>query len=146
MLVERARPCSAKPQRRLPLPSQGPLLRHTSLTSPHSLPGALSDASFSRYRRRAFIASSSVGVIVSTLFVAYARELAALFASLSGLGDWDPEQDEKIKSIAIFIGVVGFYVLDFSLNGLQASLRVSLFDLRPFPVLPSTHLPCFFCE
>jgi hypothetical protein len=38
-----------------------------------------------------------------------------------------------MKSLAIAIAVVGFYVLDFSLNGLQASLRVcplvAAFDL-----------------
>lgn len=99
---------------------------------PRALPGALSDASFSRYRRRVFIVASAVLVIVSTLFVAYAKELATLLSSLSGLGDWDPEQEEQIQSIAIAIGVVGFYTLDFGLNGLQATLRVcSTYALLP---------------
>lgn len=93
--------------------------------------GAISDSSQSRYRRRFFIAGSAVFVIISTLFVAYARELATLFSSLSGLGDWDPREEERIRSIAIVIGVTGFYVLDFSLNGLQASLRALILDQSP---------------
>jgi len=68
---------------------------------------------------------------MSTLFVAYAKELAGVIASLSGLGDWDPDQKGKVDSVAIAIGVVGFYVLDFSLNGLQASLRALTLDQAP---------------
>lgn len=86
--------------------------------------GALSDSSSSRYRRRFFILVSSFFVVFATLVVAYAHTIAAILQSLSGLGDWDPSQEEGTKSLAIFIAVVGFYALDFSLNGLQASLRV----------------------
>lgn len=42
-----------------------------------------------------------------------------------GLGDWDPDEKERGEGWARIIAVGGFYVLDFSLNGLQASLRVS---------------------
>lgn len=56
--------------------------------------------------------------------MAYARAIASLANSLGGLGDWDPEQEERIRGLAIAIAVVAFYILDFSLNGLQASLRV----------------------
>lgn len=100
-------------------PARGP-----RLTSPRVITGALSDRSTSQYRRRFFIVLSALLVIVSTLVVAYAHALASILASLSGLGDWDPESREQTKQHAIFLAVVGFYVLDFSLNGLQASLRV----------------------
>ncbi|KAL8279909.1 hypothetical protein RQP46_007759 [Phenoliferia psychrophenolica] len=93
--------------------------------------GALSDRSTSRYRRRFFIALSATLVVISTLVVAYAHALASVLASISGLGDWDPETEELTKQRAIFLAVVGFYVLDFSLNGLQASLRALILDQSP---------------
>ena len=97
----------------------------------HSLSksGALSDASTSKYRRRFYIALSALLILVSTLVVAFAREIASVVCSLGGIGDWDPERQESEKTVAIWIGVVGFYILDFSLNGLQATMRVSLFSL-----------------
>ncbi|GAA5874856.1 hypothetical protein JCM1840_003904 [Sporobolomyces johnsonii] len=95
------------------------------------LVGALSDSSHSRYRRRFYIVVSAFLIVVSTLFVAYARELSDFICSLSGLGDWDPSQKERQQTVAIWIGVVGFYVLDFSLNGLQASLRALVLDISP---------------
>ncbi|KAK4699609.1 hypothetical protein P7C70_g6655, partial [Phenoliferia sp. Uapishka_3] len=92
---------------------------------------AISDRSTSQYRRRFFIALSALLVIISTLVVAYAHALASILASISGLGDWDPEAQELTKQRAIFLAVVGFYVLDFSLNGLQASLRALILDQSP---------------
>ncbi|GAA5963168.1 hypothetical protein JCM21900_002938 [Sporobolomyces salmonicolor] len=95
------------------------------------LVGALSDSSNSRYRRRFYIVVSAALIVISTLFVAYARQLSDFICSLSGLGDWDPSQKEREQTVAIWIGVVGFYVLDFSLNGLQASLRALVLDKSP---------------
>ncbi|KDE02736.1 LOW QUALITY PROTEIN: Sucrose transporter [Microbotryum lychnidis-dioicae p1A1 Lamole] len=92
--------------------------------------GALSDASKTKYRRRAFIAASTASVVVSTLFVAYANEIGSLLSGWSGLGDWDPKQDH-VRASAIAIGVLGFYVLDSSLNGLKASLRALILDQSP---------------
>lgn len=63
--------------------------------------------------------------------VAYARAFASFLNSLSGLGDWDPDREEGIKSLAIVIAVASFYVLDFSLNGLQATLRALILDRSP---------------
>ena len=91
--------------------------------------GALSDASTSKYRRRFYIALSALLILISTLVVAFAREIASVVCSLGGIGDWDPARQESEKTVAIWIGVVGFYILDFSLNGLQATMRVSLFSL-----------------
>ncbi|KAM0751517.1 MFS general substrate transporter [Meredithblackwellia eburnea MCA 4105] len=93
--------------------------------------GALSDRSTSPYRRRFYIVLSATTVILSTLAVAYAREIASLLGELSGLGDWDPEAAAKTKQRTIFLAVAGFYVLDFSLNGLQASLRALILDQSP---------------
>lgn len=87
--------------------------------------GALSDAAHHhRFRRRYYILWSAALVVLSTLVVAYARQIATLVASYTGIGDWDPETESREQQVAIACGIVGFYVLDFSLNGLQASLRV----------------------
>lgn len=89
--------------------------------------GALSDSSPGRYRRRYYVILSTLLIILSTIVIAYARELASLLCSSSlfgGVGDWDPQRKERERAVAIAAGVLGFYVLDFSLNGLQASLRV----------------------
>lgn len=92
--------------------------------------GALSDAAHHhRFRRRYYILWSAALIVLSTLVVAYARQIAALVASGTGMGDWDPETESLQREIAIACGIVGFYVLDFSLNGLQASLRVRAFTL-----------------
>lgn len=95
------------------------------------LVGALSDATTSRYRRRAYIAISATLVILSTLVVAWARAIASVLCSLDGLGDWDPSRSQAITNATIAIAVLGFYVLDFSLNGLQASLRALMLDRAP---------------
>lgn len=93
--------------------------------------GALSDSSTSRYRRRAFILGSACFVLLSTLIVAYAVSLATLLNTFTGLGSWDPDRSTSIKSLSIIIAVGGFYFLDFSLNGLQASLRALILDRSP---------------
>ncbi|GAA6018292.1 hypothetical protein JCM10207_000793 [Rhodosporidiobolus poonsookiae] len=101
--------------------------------------GALSDSSPSPYRRRLYIALSAVLVVFTTLQVAYARELAALLCTLPGLGgigDWDPENEARRRTVAIWCGVIGFYGLDFALNGLQASLRALVLDLTPPALQP----------
>ncbi|BGP51627.1 hypothetical protein JCM10450v2_007577 [Rhodotorula kratochvilovae] len=94
--------------------------------------GALSDSSPSRFRRRQYILFSTLFILVSTLVVAYAREIASLLVSVfTGVGDWDPAREERERTCAIWLGVAGFYVLDFSLNGLQASIRALVLDLSP---------------
>ncbi|GAA5955707.1 hypothetical protein JCM3765_001827 [Sporobolomyces pararoseus] len=95
------------------------------------LVGALSDASTSKYRRRFYIALSALLIIVSTLVVAFAKEISSVFCSLGGIGDWDPERIGWEQTVAIWIGVSGFYVLDFSLNGLQAAMRALVLDIVP---------------
>ncbi|BGP35051.1 hypothetical protein JCM10296v2_006881 [Rhodotorula toruloides] len=96
--------------------------------------GALSDSSPGRFRRRFYILLPTLLIILSTSLIAYARELASLLCSSSvfgGVGDWDPQRKERERLVAIAAGVLGFYVLDFSLNGLQASLRALALDLSP---------------
>ncbi|KPV72096.1 uncharacterized protein RHOBADRAFT_47279 [Rhodotorula graminis WP1] len=102
--------------------------------------GALSDSSPSRFRRRQYIAFSALFVLVSSLVVAYAREAASVLVSLfADVGDWDPARASREQACAIWIGVVGFYVLDFSLNALQAAIRALVLDLSPSPLQNSAN-------
>ncbi|KAF8974437.1 hypothetical protein BDZ97DRAFT_1646725 [Flammula alnicola] len=95
--------------------------------------GALSDASSSKYRRRFWIVISTVALVISTITLAYCNELAAFFVDLFGVGagDWTERRNDLLKWTAIGFAIVSFYVLDFALNGLQASLRNLLLDVAP---------------
>jgi len=95
--------------------------------------GALSDASTSKYRRRFWIGVSTIALVVSTLVLAYCVELANFFVDLLavGAGDWTERRMYIAKKTAIGLAIVSFYVLDFALNGLQASLRNLLLDVTP---------------
>ncbi|GAA5900708.1 hypothetical protein JCM8208_004587 [Rhodotorula glutinis] len=102
--------------------------------------GALSDSSPSRYRRRQYIAFSALFILASSLVVAYAREAASVLVSIfADVGDWDPARTSREQTCAIWIGVVGFYVLDFSLNALQAAIRALVLDLSPTPLQNSAN-------
>lgn len=96
--------------------------------------------------------ASTIVLVISTLTLAYCREIAAFFVDLFGYGggSWDPKYSKtvslRIASItlsqadpftpqvidtAIGFAIVSFYLLDFALNALQASLRNLLLDITP---------------
>ncbi|KAI0732995.1 major facilitator superfamily domain-containing protein [Fomitopsis betulina] len=95
--------------------------------------GAISDASTSKYRRRYWIAMSTVVLAVSTLTLAYCQQIAAFLVDLlgSGAGSWDPIWLKQVQNTAIALAIISFYFLDFALNALQASLRNLLLDVTP---------------
>ncbi|KAI0638097.1 MFS general substrate transporter [Trametes polyzona] len=95
--------------------------------------GAISDASTSKYRRRYWIVTSTIVLVVSTLTLAYCREIAGFFVDLFGYGagSWDPKYTKRVTDTAIGFAIVSFYLLDFALNALQASLRNLLLDVTP---------------
>ncbi|KDR83615.1 hypothetical protein GALMADRAFT_235899 [Galerina marginata CBS 339.88] len=95
--------------------------------------GALSDASTSKYRRRFWIGVSTIALVVSTITLAYCQELSQFFVDLLGVGDgdWTERRNIIVKWTSIGFAIVSFYVLDFALNGLQASLRNLLLDVTP---------------
>ncbi|KAJ7904651.1 MFS general substrate transporter [Mycena olivaceomarginata] len=101
--------------------------------------GAISDSSTSKYRRRYWIALSTVALVLSTLVLAYCQELAAFVVDIFavGAGDWDEKRKSWAKKIAIGFAIFAFYVLDFALNALQASLRNLLLDITPASQLNS---------
>jgi solute carrier family 45 protein 1/2/4 len=95
--------------------------------------GAISDSNTSKYRRRYWIALSTAVLVVSTLVLAYCQDIASFFVDLfpTGAGDWDPKQRQQASNIAIGLAVISFYLLDFALNALQASLRNLVLDITP---------------
>ncbi|TFL05952.1 major facilitator superfamily domain-containing protein [Pterulicium gracile] len=95
--------------------------------------GAISDASRSNYRRRYWIAVSTLALVVATLGLAWCQFIAAFFVDILGIGDgdWSEERQKAVANTSIGIAVVAFYVLDFALNALQASLRNLLLDIAP---------------
>ena len=72
-------------------------------------------------------------LVVSTLTLAYCKPLAAFFVDVfgGGQGDWDPQRSHYVSNTAIGLAVASFYLLDFALNALQASLRNLLLDITP---------------
>ena len=70
---------------------------------------------------------------MSTLILAYCKQLATFIVDLfgGGQGDWDPKRADYVTSTAIGLAVASFYLLDFALNALQASLRNLLLDITP---------------
>lgn len=90
--------------------------------------GAISDSSTSKYRRRYWIVWSTFALVASTLTLAYCEDIASVFVDT---GDWGPKRHQPASSAAIALAIVSFYVLDFALNALQASLRNLLLDITP---------------
>ncbi|KAJ1668561.1 hypothetical protein IW140_002688 [Coemansia sp. RSA 1813] len=79
------------------------------------LVGFLSDNCTSRLgRRRPYIIGATVGVVVCLTAVGWAREIAG---------------DQSVA--AIWLAVAAFYVLDFAINCIQASLRALIVDTLP---------------
>ncbi|KAJ3489701.1 hypothetical protein NLI96_g1934 [Meripilus lineatus] len=95
--------------------------------------GAISDASHSKYRRRYWVVLSTVALVISTLLLAYCKDIASVFVDFFGVGEgsWDPRRNKVVQTTAIWLAIVAFYILDFALNALQASLRNLLLDVTP---------------
>ncbi|ORX99859.1 MFS general substrate transporter [Basidiobolus meristosporus CBS 931.73] len=88
--------------------------------------GAISDDTQCRYgRRRPYIVGGGVLVLSSVAAIAYAKELAHLFAVNS------TDNDSVKRNVAILIAVVAFYILDFSINAVQACCRALILDRAP---------------
>ncbi|KAK7060524.1 hypothetical protein VNI00_001290 [Paramarasmius palmivorus] len=101
--------------------------------------GAISDSSTSKYRRRYWIVTATVALVISTFVLAYCEALADLFVDLFrvGAGDWDERRKKLAANTAIGLAIASFYILDFALNALQASLRNLLLDITPATQLNS---------
>ncbi|SAL95215.1 hypothetical protein [Absidia glauca] len=86
--------------------------------------GAFSDKCTSRWgRRRPYLVVGSVMVIASLLVIGWTREITALFVDDSEMG--------AFKKVSIAIAITSIYVLDFSINCVQASCRALIVDSLP---------------
>ncbi|KAK0191134.1 hypothetical protein F5146DRAFT_1137928 [Armillaria mellea] len=80
--------------------------------------GAISDSSTSKYRRRFWIISSTVVLVLTTFVLAYCEAIAAFFVDLFGVGagDWDEQRNIQVANVAYRF---------------RASLRNLLLDIAP---------------
>lgn len=71
--------------------------------------------------------------MLSIVTLAYCEVLADFIVDIFGVGagDWDTKRKRLAANTAIGIAVFQFYLLDFALNALQASLRNLLLDITP---------------
>ncbi|KAJ2851436.1 hypothetical protein IWW36_001075 [Coemansia brasiliensis] len=99
--------------------------------------GRLSDKCASSLgRRRPYIIGGAAFVVTSVIMIAYAKEAAVALARLSGVPDDNgqvPGSDFQsfVTRTSIVIAVIGFYVLDFSINTSQACARALALDIPP---------------
>jgi len=95
--------------------------------------GAVSDSSTSRYRRRFWIITATVLLVISTFVLAYCEDIAMGLVDIFGADNGDSGENRKrqINHTAIGLAIAMFYALDFALNALQASLRNLLLDITP---------------
>lgn len=95
--------------------------------------GVLSDLSTSRCRRRQYILSSTLVLSLSTLTLAFSGPISTLLCDIlhTGLADWDPRRKEAVKQINQGLAILAFWILDLSINALQASARALILDATP---------------
>ncbi|KAJ2844916.1 hypothetical protein J3B02_004825, partial [Coemansia erecta] len=102
--------------------------------------GRLSDRCRSKMgRRRPFIIGGGAFVVASVVAIAYAREMAVFLAQVFQLGETmgdpagtpNPAYNAFVTRVSIALAVIGFYVLDFSINTSQACARALALDIPP---------------
>jgi solute carrier family 45 protein 1/2/4 len=90
--------------------------------------GIKSDRCRSRFgKRRPFMVGGAVATIVSLMILAWTREIVTGFLSLFGV---DPES-QGTKTSALVLAVTMVYILDFSINVIQAGIRAFIVDNAP---------------
>lgn len=64
--------------------------------------GALSDSSSSKYRRRFWVVLSTIALVMSTLTLAFCKEIAGFVVDLAGVGagDWSEKRAERVSGAA----------------------------------------------
>ncbi|ORZ23323.1 major facilitator superfamily domain-containing protein [Absidia repens] len=86
--------------------------------------GAFSDKCTSRWgRRRPFLVAGSLMVVTSLIVIGWTREITMIFV--------DDQAMATFKKVSIGIAIASIYVLDFSINCVQASCRALIVDSLP---------------
>ncbi|RKF56933.1 General alpha-glucoside permease [Erysiphe neolycopersici] len=90
--------------------------------------GMLSDKCRSPWGKRTpFIILGSIATIISLLTLAWVREISTGFIGLFGIDS----NSQKSKDCVILVAVLMVYVLDFSINTVQAGIRAFILDCAP---------------
>jgi len=92
--------------------------------------GSLSDSSMSHFRRRKYMIGSSAVVALSTCLIAFSEPLSLLVLDAIGigLGDWDPARRKHARYVMQVLSILGFWIFDFGVNGLQVTARALILD------------------
>ena len=92
--------------------------------------GSLSDSSMSPFRRRKYMIGSSAVVALSTCLIAFSEPLSLLVLDVIGigLGDWDPARRKHARHVMQVLSILGFWIFDFGVNGLQVTSRALILD------------------
>ncbi|KAI7903398.1 major facilitator superfamily domain-containing protein [Cokeromyces recurvatus] len=86
--------------------------------------GVISDSCESKWgRRRPFLIGGSLVVVISLLVIGWTREITWLFTR--------QEEGDTFKLVSIIIAIIFIYILDFSINCVQASCRALIVDSLP---------------
>jgi solute carrier family 45 protein 1/2/4 len=96
------------------------------------LVGVYSDGNTSRFgRRRPYILGASVLVLLALHIVAYAYDMAWWAVTTFQWSMEGKDHGTLVKEVAIILAVIGFYMLDFSINVVQACCRALVLDVSP---------------
>ncbi|KAI8064796.1 major facilitator superfamily domain-containing protein [Gilbertella persicaria] len=87
--------------------------------------GVISDGCRSKWgRRRPFLLGGSIVVVLSLLVIGWTREITWFFTR-------QEEGEEAFKTVSIIVAITSIYILDFSVNCVQASCRALIVDSLP---------------
>lgn len=90
--------------------------------------GILSDnCRISWGKRKPFMVGSTIGTILSLLFLSWVKEIVGGALSLFGIQN----DSHFAKTTIIIAAVIGIYALDIAINALQASIRAFIVDCGP---------------
>ncbi|KAK5133164.1 hypothetical protein LTR08_008100 [Meristemomyces frigidus] len=90
--------------------------------------GIKSDRCRSRYgKRRPFMVGGALATIVSLIALAWTREIIAVIGSIFGA----TKESQGVITVSIVFAVLMIYVLDFSINVIQAGIRAFIVDNAP---------------
>ncbi|KAI9298832.1 hypothetical protein K502DRAFT_345719 [Neoconidiobolus thromboides FSU 785] len=85
--------------------------------------GCISDKSTSKFgRRRPFIITGYLIVVVSMVLIAYTEDIVSFFYK---------SKSDNYNTNVLLLASLGFYLLDFSINAVQACLRALIVDVSP---------------
>ncbi|KAI9266216.1 general alpha-glucoside permease [Helicostylum pulchrum] len=86
--------------------------------------GVLSDSCKSKWgRRRPFLVGGSIVMVLSLLAIGWTREITWFFTRA--------ESGDTFKTVSLIVAIASIYVLDFSVNCVQASCRALIVDSLP---------------